>query len=97
MPRRCLTNLANARFLPLRYRYIYFRPKVHNTPAKPLRFVGKVAAVKTGFAFIDVTGYPSFFCPGSKFGNIVMKAGLKVRFEVVFSAKGQLADKVEAL
>jgi hypothetical protein len=74
---------------------IQFRPRDPATPPAPLRFVGKVAAVKAGYAFIDVSGYPSFFCPGSKFDRIVMKPGLQVQFEPVFNAKDALADKVE--
>jgi hypothetical protein len=73
---------------------IHFRPRDPAALTEPLRLVGKVATVKAGFAFIDVAGYPSFFCPGLKFGEIVMKPGLQVRFEPAFNAKGQVADKI---
>ena len=73
---------------------IQFRPRDPTKLNSPLRLVGKVAAVKTGYAFIDVAGYPSFFCPGSEFGGIVMQSGLQVEFQPVFTAKGQLADNV---
>jgi tetratricopeptide (TPR) repeat protein len=74
--------------------YIQFRPRDPATLTAPLRLIGKVATVKAGYAFIDVSGYPSFFCPGSKFGGIVMKPGLQVQFEPVFSSKGQVADNI---
>ena len=73
---------------------IQFRPRDLANPTAPLRLVGRVAAVKTGYAFIDVPGYPSFFCPGSKFGRLVMREGLPVEFEPVFSAKGPAADNI---
>jgi tetratricopeptide (TPR) repeat protein len=77
--------------------HVQFRPRDPASPNSPLRLVGKVATVKAGYAFIDVAGYPSFFCPGSKFGSIVMRHDLQVQFEPVFTAKGQLADKVGLL
>jgi hypothetical protein len=74
---------------------IQFRPRDPGTPNEPLRLIGEVVAVKTGYAFIDVLGYPSFFCPGSKFGRLVMRPHLKVQFEPAFTARGALADKVQ--
>jgi len=73
---------------------IQFRATDPDMATAPLRLVGTVASVKAGYAFIDVPGYPSFFCPGSKFGRLVMKGGLKVRFEPAFTAKGALADNI---
>ena len=73
---------------------IQFRPRDRAKLSSPLRLVGKVAAVKAGYAFIDVAGYPSFFCPGSKFGRIIMRPGLELEFQPVFTAKGPLADNV---
>ena len=67
---------------------IQFRPRDPANLIAPLRLVGKVAAVKAGYAFIDAVGYPSFFCPGAKFGSLIMRPGLQVRFEPVFTAKG---------
>lgn len=73
---------------------VQFRPKDRSNLTEPVRLNGEVAVVKVGYAFIDATGYPSFFCPGSKFGKIVMERRLKVTFEPVFSAKGQNAENV---
>jgi hypothetical protein len=47
-----------------------YRPKDRVNRQFNMKLVGKVAAVRTGYAFIDVPGYPSFFCPGSKFGQL---------------------------
>jgi tetratricopeptide (TPR) repeat protein len=74
---------------------IQFRPKNPAVPGEPLRLVGEVVAVKTGYAFIDASGYPSFFCPGSKFGRLVMRPHLRVEFEPAFTARGAIADKVQ--
>jgi len=74
---------------------IQFRPKDQTNRTAPLCFTGKVTTVKTGYAFIEVSGYPRFFCPGSKFGRIVMKQGLRVEFEPVFTAKGQIAENIK--
>lgn len=64
---------------------------------KPLRLRGKVVLVRAGFAFIESPGYESFFCPGSKFGGLLMKQGVEVSFEPAFSAKGAVADKPAAI
>jgi tetratricopeptide (TPR) repeat protein len=74
---------------------VEYRPRDPRNLNFSMKLTGKIASVKTGYAFIDVPGYPSFFCPGSKFGRSVMRVGLQVRFEPVFNAKGQLADVVQ--
>jgi predicted Zn-dependent protease len=74
---------------------IQFRPRDPDAPGEPLRLIGEVVAVKTGYAFIDVPGYPSFFCPGSKFGRLVMRPRLKVQFQPAFTARGAIADRVQ--
>jgi len=71
---------------------IQFRPK--NNARMPIKLTGQVTAVKVGYAFVDAPGYPSFFCPGSKFGRIVMTQGLTLEFEPVFTARGAMADKI---
>ncbi len=75
---------------------IQYRPLDRNNLNAPMRMSGTVATVKAGYAFIDVPGYPSFFCPGSKFGKLVIKEGLQVRFEPAFNTKGPQADAVES-
>ncbi len=76
---------------------IQYRPIDRQNLTSPMKLSGTVTAVKTGYAFIDVPGYPSFFCPGSKFGRLVMKPGLKVRFEPAFNTKGPQADAIELI
>ncbi|MCI0564551.1 MAG: SIR2 family protein [Nitrososphaera sp.] len=72
---------------------VQFRPRKPGGPERQLELVGKVVGVKAGYAFIEVPGYPPFFCPGSKFGGVVMKYGLEVVFEPAFSARGALAER----
>ena len=72
---------------------IQFRPRDSVTKMS-LKLTGQVAGVKIGYAFIDVSGYPSFFCHGSKFGRLVMRQGITVEFEPVFTARGASADKI---
>jgi tetratricopeptide (TPR) repeat protein len=74
---------------------IQFRPRDPDAPGQPLRLVGEVVAVKPGYAFIDVPGYPSFFCPGSKFGRVVVRPHLKLQFQPAFTARGAIADGVQ--
>ena len=59
-----------------------------------MKLTGQVTAVKVGYAFIDAPGYPSFFCPGSKFGRLVIREGLTLEFEPAFTARGAMADKI---
>jgi tetratricopeptide (TPR) repeat protein len=73
---------------------VLYRPRDRTDLNAPLRMTGKVATVKAGYAFIDVPGYPSFFCPGSKFGAVIMRTGLQVQFEPAFAPKGQVADRI---
>ena len=72
---------------------IQFRPK-HSATKSPLTLKGQIGAVKVGYAFIDTPGYPSFFCPGSKFGRLVMRQGMTVEFDPAFSARGPIADRI---
>jgi hypothetical protein len=51
-----------------------------------------VVTVKAGFAFIEVPGYPHFFCPGSKWRGVVLTRGLRVRFAPGFNARGAQAE-----
>jgi tetratricopeptide (TPR) repeat protein len=73
---------------------INYRPKDATDRAKPLGFTGRVTTVKAGYAFVTVAGYPSFYCPGSKIGTLVLHNGLEVKFEPAFNAKGQIVDKI---
>ncbi|MDZ4379915.1 MAG: SIR2 family protein [Parvibaculum sp.] len=73
---------------------VNFRPRDPHNLTKPLEFIGRVTTVKTGYAFVSAQGYPPFFCPGSKFGRLLMRPNLMVQFEVVFNAKGPTMDNV---
>lgn len=74
---------------------IQFRPTNYKDGTKVKhQLKGTVTAVKAGYAFIEVPGYPRFFCPGSKFGSIIMRRGMEVTFEPGFSARGAIADNL---
>jgi tetratricopeptide (TPR) repeat protein len=76
---------------------VHYRPRGQDRSEKALLLEGIVAAVKPGYAFITVSGYPAIFCPGSKFGSLVMERGLRVRFKLGFTVRGPVADAPEAL
>ena len=76
---------------------IQFKPPDPSDFQTPLRIEGTVRTVKAGYSMINVEGYPMFLCPGSKFGGIIMKAGLKITFEPSFSARGRIADHPQVI
>lgn len=46
--------------------------------------------------WIELEGFAKpFFCPGSKFRGILMKTGLRLTFEIGFTAKGPIVDNPE--
>jgi hypothetical protein len=59
-----------------------------------LKLSGTVTALKVGYAFIDTPGYESFFCHASNFGGLLMRPGMKVRFEPAFSARGAVVTRI---
>lgn len=71
---------------------VAFRPRGEGG-GEEMELVGDVTLVKAGYAFIDVPGYPSFFCPKSRFGDLVMERGLRIAFQPAFSARGAQVDK----
>lgn len=56
-----------------------------------LAFDGIVSRAMPGFVWISVPGMPEFWAFGSKFGGVVARKGLKVRFTPSFSARGTFA------
>lgn len=70
---------------------IRFVPPVNPGAKDPLQLEGVVVAVRRGFAFIRTPGYPDVFCPGSKFGNVVVEPDMRVRYHLGFSARGAVA------
>jgi tetratricopeptide (TPR) repeat protein len=66
---------------------IQFRPRDPADRTRYLELSGKVAALKVGYAFIDAPGYDSFFCHASKFGGLLMRPGMNVRFGPAFTAR----------
>jgi hypothetical protein len=76
---------------------IHFRPLDLSDRTKYLRLVGTVTAIKTGYAFIEAPGYDSFFCPGNLFSGLLLQRGLSISFEPAFTARGAVANKLEAV
>jgi tetratricopeptide (TPR) repeat protein len=72
----------------------HFVPSDPENRKRPMRLVGKVAAVKPGYTFIDSGSMPSFFHYGTKAGGVVLREGLDVSFEPAFSARGRMAQGV---
>ena len=54
-------------------------------------------AVTPGYAFIQVPGCSDVFCPGRKFGDLVMTSGLNIRFELGFTPRGPIALEPRAV
>ncbi len=62
---------------------------------EPLRLKGKISRVSVGYSWIVVPDYAEpVFCPGAKFGGVVMRRGLDVVFELVSTAVGPIARNV---
>jgi tetratricopeptide (TPR) repeat protein len=72
---------------------IHFMPLTEDRTAT-ISLVGDVSLVRVGYAFVHVEGYPDFFCPGSKFGDVVMERGLRLSFTPAFTARGNQAVKL---
>ena len=71
---------------------VQYRPCDSADPKKNLRVSGKVVRVRAGYSLIEVADYPTVLCPGSKYNGIVMEVGLRISFELVFAAKGSVAE-----
>ena len=76
---------------------IQFKPWDLNNYPSSLRLPGKVIANKAGFSLIDTKGYQQFLCPGSKYDGLIMREGINISFQPVFSAKGSLAITPELI
>jgi tetratricopeptide (TPR) repeat protein len=51
-------------------------------------WVGTISAVRSGYAFVRVPGYPDVFFPRSKFGRLRFSVGARVAFRPAFTARG---------
>jgi len=76
---------------------VFYEPRSREEPTEPLTLQGRVTAVKPGYAFIQVPGYTDVFCPGSRFGDLIMTPGLEVKFTLAFAARGAQARNPQAL
>jgi hypothetical protein len=76
---------------------VEFRPPTIGDNTRAFRIFGTVTLVKAGYALIESSIYPELICPGSKFGGLNMRQGLRLSFELGFSAKGPILDKPAAI
>jgi len=67
---------------------IHFVPTNLN---QPVVIQGEIESVKPGYLWIAVLGYPSIFCPRSSLKVRNPSKGLKIWFQLGFSARGQIA------
>ncbi len=73
---------------------VEYRPTVPGARDQRIRLRGKIIVAKAGFALVESPGMDAFFCPGSKFGNLVMRVGLEVTFEPAFAARGPICERI---
>ncbi len=76
---------------------IEFKPINFQNRSEPLRLTGRIVVVKAQFAIIESAGFPTFLCPGSKFGDLVLEKNLAVSFEPVFAARGPMVERPKLL
>ncbi|MGO9603362.1 MAG: tetratricopeptide repeat protein [Candidatus Binataceae bacterium] len=75
-------------------RRVQFRPQKNADTHERVRLIGTIATVGFNFVFISVTGSPDFFRRGSRVGDQSLQKGMKVSFEVAFSASGPTAENL---
>jgi len=75
-------------------RTIHYRPttQLGDFPRQPITFEGTVTSVNAGYIFIAVTGYGDVFCPTSRLSRRGFRMGEALRFELVFTPRGAMAD-----
>ena len=66
---------------------VSFRPINYQTGA-PIQLTGKVIIRKPTYSILEVEGHPHYFCHASMYGKLVLKVGMRVSFEIGFSARG---------
>lgn len=71
---------------------IGFRPTLEGTPVK---LTGRVANVRSGYAFIASPGMPNFFCPAARLSSFRPREGDVVDFEPAFAARGPVVAAID--
>lgn len=57
---------------------------------------GRIAKVGAGYAFVSVSGFPDFFCPGTKYGGVQVRADMNVEIKPGFSVRGPVVVQIRA-
>jgi len=92
---RVFSDAARYRFPLEEQERIFFRPKDRDAAVLRISVQGTVSVVRPGYAFIAVQGQPNVFCPWTKAGRLVLRAGQKVAFNLAFTARGAIAEDVQ--
>jgi tetratricopeptide (TPR) repeat protein len=71
---------------------VRFRPGLEGFES---RLAGTVGQVGAGFSMLSVPGFPRIFCSASKYGGVVLRVGMRVHFDLVFSAKSAAAENLQ--
>lgn len=58
---------------------------------KQAYMTGVVRSVQNGYSILDSKEFSRIVCPASKYNGLVISEGMKLAFQLVFSAKGPLA------
>ncbi len=73
-------------------REVHFVPADKTDPSKPLYVRGKIVHLARGAAWIQTDGIPmNVICPGSKWGDTILKEQSDVKCELQFNSEGALA------
>ncbi|WP_395680436.1 SIR2 family protein [Dokdonella sp.] len=71
---------------------INFRPK--SGPECSNQLTGRVVRMGTSYCFVEVQGYPLFYCPFVRVGKLSLRVGADIRFLFGFAAKGPRVDEI---
>ncbi len=91
---RVFAETSRHDFSPADANSIQYRPKARKGETPWVELRGTVRMIRAGYAFIEVIGYPQFFCPSSKQKGITLRHGMLLNFEPGFSPKGPIADNL---
>jgi tetratricopeptide (TPR) repeat protein len=83
---------AMKRSLPANELYeIRFKPFDRVDNSKPFFLTGEVVTVQAGYSLLKPDGYPQIICHASKYKGMLMRKGLRVKFELAFCANRPVA------
>ncbi len=75
---------------------VRFRPFVPQSTIA-YRRSGRIYLVKAGYSLIEVPGQPRVFLHATKHRGVIIRSGMEVTFDLVFSARGAMAERPEVV